>query len=131
MVHLYFLVAPRLRRKCGYASGGLVLAQPLLPLGVALAGVALFAVQVCAADDGAGAEGFCVGEGHCFTLPISAAALTMARRVAARRLTPWPSRIPHSVPLGVVKATTVSCSPKSISISTSIERASRSASPSS
>src|SRR5690606_39597107 len=82
MVHLYFLVAPRLRSKCRYASGGFVLVKPLMPLGVPLAGVALFAVQVCATDDGAGAEGFCVGEGHGVSLPISAAALTMARRVA-------------------------------------------------
>src|SRR5690606_40018673 len=103
MVHLYFLVAPRLRSKCRYASGRVRFVKPLLPFRVPQAGMALFAVQVCAADDGAGAEGFCVGEGHGFTLPISAAALTMARRVAARRLTPWPSRIPHSAPLGVVK----------------------------
>src|SRR5690554_2423065 len=82
MVHLYFLVAPRLRSKCRYASGRVRFVKPLLPLGVALAGVALFAVQICATDDGAGAEGFCVGEGHGISLPISAAARTMARRVA-------------------------------------------------
>src|SRR5690606_26028616 len=56
---------------CRYASGGFVLVKPLLPLGVPLAGVALFAVQVCTADDGAGAEGFCVGEGHGFFLRSS------------------------------------------------------------
>src|SRR5690554_833031 len=83
MVHLYFLITPRLRSKCGYASGRACFVKPLLPLGVPLACVALFAVQVCAADDGAGAEGFCVGEGHGISLPIAAAARTMASRVAA------------------------------------------------
>src|SRR5690606_4245650 len=77
MVHLYFLVAPRLCSECRYASGGFVLVKPLLPLGAPLACVALFAVQVCATDDGAGAE-FCVGAGHCFTL-------TPAASMAARQ----------------------------------------------
>src|SRR5690606_23122502 len=76
---------PRLRSECRYASGGVRFVKPLLPLGVPLAGVALFAVQVCATDDGAGAEGFCVGEGHGVSLPISAAARVMARRVFSSR----------------------------------------------
>src|SRR5690554_6005119 len=84
MVHLYFIVAPRLRSECRYASGRVRSVKPLLPLCVPLAGVALFAVQVRATDDGAGAE-FCVGMGHGFSLPISAAAQVMARRVFSSR----------------------------------------------
>src|SRR5690606_40879341 len=83
MVHLYFLAAPRLRSKCRYASGGFRFVEPLLPLGVPLAGVALFAVQVCAADDGAGAEWFCVGEGHCFTLTPAASMASRQSSIAS------------------------------------------------
>src|SRR5690554_3781555 len=98
MVHLYFLAAPRLRSECRYASGGVCFVKPLLPLGVALACMALFAVQICTADDGAGAEGFCVGEGH-GSSPTSSAGTstvspsfseTMARMAATKRVGPSP-----------------------------------------